>query len=75
VVVLATHGTREEEFARKQMRHLAEKGVRVNETVVGDDADGSGSDEADEPDGDERDDSNDDEGGGDDEEGSSATDA
>ena len=37
VVVLATHGTREEEFARKQMRHLAEKGVRVHETVVGDD--------------------------------------
>jgi DNA excision repair protein ERCC-3 len=41
VVVLATHGTREEEFARKQMRHLAEKGVRVHETVVGDEDDGS----------------------------------
>ncbi|MFB6220032.1 MAG: DEAD/DEAH box helicase [Halolamina sp.] len=36
VVVLATHGTREEEFARRQMRHLAEKGVQVHETVVGD---------------------------------------
>ena len=35
VVVLATHGTREEEFARRQMRHLAEKGVQVHETVVG----------------------------------------
>ncbi|GAB7095771.1 DEAD/DEAH box helicase [Halolamina litorea] len=35
VVVLATHGTSEEEFARRQMRHLAEKGVRVHETVVG----------------------------------------
>ncbi|MFD1526157.1 DEAD/DEAH box helicase, partial [Halolamina salina] len=39
VVVLATHGTREEEFARKQMRHLAEKGVRVHETVVGEETD------------------------------------
>jgi len=47
VVVLATHGTREEEFARKQMRHLAEKGVRVHETVVGDDADEPDSDEGD----------------------------
>ncbi|MFW5939476.1 MAG: helicase-related protein, partial [Halolamina sp.] len=37
VVVLATHGTREEEFSRRQMRHLAEKGVRVHENVVGDD--------------------------------------
>jgi DNA excision repair protein ERCC-3 len=35
VVVLATHGTREEQFARKQMRHLAGKGVQVHETVVG----------------------------------------
>ncbi|NHX37719.1 MULTISPECIES: DEAD/DEAH box helicase [Halolamina] len=42
VVVLATHGTREEEFARKQMRHLAEKGVRVHETVVGDAEEASG---------------------------------
>ncbi|MFW5935266.1 MAG: helicase-related protein, partial [Halolamina sp.] len=46
VVVLATHGTREEEFARKQMRHLAEKGVRVHETVVGDGEETSGEDEA-----------------------------
>jgi DNA excision repair protein ERCC-3 len=37
VVVLATHGTSEEDFARQQMRHLAEKGVQVRETVVGDD--------------------------------------
>jgi DNA excision repair protein ERCC-3 len=29
--VLATRGTREEEFARRRMRHLAEKGVRVTE--------------------------------------------
>ena len=29
--VLATRGTREEEFARQRMRHLAEKGVRVTE--------------------------------------------
>ena len=43
VVVLATHGTREEEFARKQMRHLAEKGVRVHETVVGDEGEDDGS--------------------------------
>jgi DNA excision repair protein ERCC-3 len=41
VVVLATHGTREEEFARRQMRHLAEKGVQVHETVVGDEDPGS----------------------------------
>ncbi|WP_435118337.1 DEAD/DEAH box helicase [Halolamina sp. C58] len=66
VVVLATHGTREEEFARKQMRHLAEKGVRVHETVVGD--------ETDEPDSDEGDGANDDEGSGDGE-GSTETDA
>ena len=39
VVVLATHGTSEEDFARRQMRHLAEKGVRVRETVVGDEDD------------------------------------
>ncbi|WP_442909383.1 DEAD/DEAH box helicase [Halovenus sp. HT40] len=32
--VLATQGTREEEFARRRMRHLAEKGVRVTETTV-----------------------------------------
>ncbi|MFB6297840.1 MAG: DEAD/DEAH box helicase [Salinirussus sp.] len=29
--VLATRGTREEEFARQRMRHLSEKGVRVTE--------------------------------------------
>jgi DNA excision repair protein ERCC-3 len=29
--VLATLGTREEEFARQRMRYLAEKGVRVTE--------------------------------------------
>jgi DNA excision repair protein ERCC-3 len=29
--VLATRGTREEEFARRRTRHLAEKGVRVTE--------------------------------------------
>jgi len=29
--VLATRGTREEEFARQRMRHLAEKGVRVTD--------------------------------------------
>jgi DNA excision repair protein ERCC-3 len=33
--VLATQGTSEEDFARRQMRHLAEKGVRVTETAVG----------------------------------------
>jgi len=31
MVVLATRGTREEEFARRRMRHLGEKGVRVTE--------------------------------------------
>ncbi|MFB6281287.1 MAG: DEAD/DEAH box helicase [Haloferacaceae archaeon] len=31
VYVLATQGTREEEFARRRTRHLAEKGVRVRE--------------------------------------------
>ena len=38
--VLATRGTREEEFARQRTRHLAEKGVRVterdSETIDGD---------------------------------------
>ncbi|MEF8821296.1 MAG: helicase-related protein, partial [Halovenus sp.] len=29
--VLATRGTREEDFARRRMQHLAEKGVRVTE--------------------------------------------
>jgi DNA excision repair protein ERCC-3 len=31
VYVLATRGTSEEDFAQRQMRHLAEKGVRVTE--------------------------------------------
>ena len=34
VYVLATRGTEEEEFARRQMRHLGRKGVRVRETNV-----------------------------------------
>jgi DNA excision repair protein ERCC-3 len=49
VYVLATRGTREEDFATRQMRHLAEKGVRVTERAVdgGTDADeaGEGGDE------------------------------
>jgi DNA excision repair protein ERCC-3 len=32
--VLATRGTREEEFARQRMRYLAEKGVRVTERTA-----------------------------------------
>ncbi|EFW92933.1 DNA repair helicase, partial [Haladaptatus paucihalophilus DX253] len=32
--VLATRGTREEEFARQQLRHLASKGIRIQETVL-----------------------------------------
>jgi DNA excision repair protein ERCC-3 len=39
IYVLATRGTREEDFARRQVRHLAAKGVPVTETeaaVVGD---------------------------------------
>jgi len=32
--VLATRGTREEEFARRRMRYLAEKGVKVTERTV-----------------------------------------
>ncbi|MDQ2053985.1 DEAD/DEAH box helicase family protein [Halobellus sp. H-GB7] len=32
VYVLATRGTSEEDFAQRQMRHLAEKGIRVTET-------------------------------------------
>ena len=31
MVVLATRGTREEDFARRRMQHLAKKGVRVTE--------------------------------------------
>jgi len=34
VYVLATRGSSEEEFAQRQMRHLARKGVRVRETNV-----------------------------------------
>jgi DNA excision repair protein ERCC-3 len=34
VYVLATRGTSEEEFAQRQMRHLAEKGIRVRERGV-----------------------------------------
>ncbi|MBX0293530.1 DEAD/DEAH box helicase [Haloarcula nitratireducens] len=32
MVILATRGTTEEDFVRRQMRHLASKGIRVNET-------------------------------------------
>jgi DNA excision repair protein ERCC-3 len=38
--ILATQGTREEDFARRRMRHLTEKGVRVTERTVDGDADG-----------------------------------
>jgi DNA excision repair protein ERCC-3 len=34
VYVLATRGTSEEDFAQRQMNHLAEKGIRVNERTV-----------------------------------------
>ncbi|QGX95994.1 DEAD/DEAH box helicase [Haloplanus rallus] len=34
VYVLATRGTSEEDFAQRQMRHLAEKGIRVTESGV-----------------------------------------
>ena len=34
VYVLATRGTREEEFARRRMSHLAEQGIRVREHTV-----------------------------------------
>ncbi|MFB6138720.1 MAG: DEAD/DEAH box helicase [Halobacteriaceae archaeon] len=36
VVVLATRGTREAEFARRRLRYLREKGVEVTERDVGD---------------------------------------
>ncbi|ELZ34409.1 DNA/RNA helicase, superfamily ii [Halogeometricum pallidum JCM 14848] len=36
VYVLATRGTSEEDFAQRQMRHLAEKGVRVTESDLTD---------------------------------------
>lgn len=65
VVVLATHGTSEEDFARQQMRHLAEKGVRVRETVVGDDEEDEES-PADDGDGEHTADRSDDTDGGDD---------
>ena len=32
--VLATRGSREEDFAQQQMRHLAGKGVRISETTI-----------------------------------------
>ncbi|MFC4359127.1 DEAD/DEAH box helicase [Halobium salinum] len=45
--VLATAGTSEEDFAQRQMRHLAEKGIRVTESAVGGgDGDGDGSTDA-----------------------------
>jgi len=34
VYVLATRGTSEEDFAQRQMRHLAEKGIRVTEQGI-----------------------------------------
>jgi len=34
LIVLATRGTEEEEFARQRMRHLAGKGVRIDEAEV-----------------------------------------
>ena len=34
--VLATRGTREEEFVRQQLRHLAGKGIRLSETEIDD---------------------------------------
>jgi DNA excision repair protein ERCC-3 len=32
MVILATRGTTEEDFVRRQMRHLASKGIQVTET-------------------------------------------
>ncbi len=43
VYVLATRGTSEEDFAQRQMRHLAEKGIRVTERTI-DDGDGENND-------------------------------
>ena len=43
--VLATRGSREEEFARQRMRYLAEKGVRVTEHDAGPDLDDTGPDD------------------------------
>jgi DNA excision repair protein ERCC-3 len=58
VYVLATRGTREEDFAARQMRHLAEKGVRVSERAVdAPDEEGTGDDsDAPDDDGDETED-------------------
>jgi DNA excision repair protein ERCC-3 len=47
VYVLATQGTREEEFARNRTRHLAEKGVQVTETQVSGKKEDAGRDEED----------------------------
>ena len=49
VYVLATTGTREEEFARRRTHHLAEKGVQVTETRVDEEREAGGG-EADAPD-------------------------
>ncbi len=51
--VLATQGAREEEFARRQMRYLAGKGVQVRERTVEEPDDGE-ADADDDPDRDER---------------------
>jgi len=51
--VLATQGAREEEFARRQMRYLAGKGVQVREhTVEEPDDESDGSDDGADGDGD-----------------------
>ena len=42
--VLATRGTEEEEFARRQVRHLQSKGIHVLESDADTDADGGGID-------------------------------
>jgi len=34
VYVLATYGTREEDFARKQLQHLGRKGMTIREQTV-----------------------------------------
>jgi DNA excision repair protein ERCC-3 len=57
--VLATRGTREEEFARRRMRYLSEKGVRVTErdSEQGEDApveEDADAEPAEAPDGDEK---------------------
>ena len=45
VYVLATRGTSEEEFAQRQMRHLAAKGIRVIESNVDDGGQSEGGEE------------------------------